>query len=120
MTGKILEIKVEEGTVSIVGDVLVTIDAGDANPAEEESAPAEEKEEPKKEEPKKEEAPPKEASADTTSDDEDNDTRIIAMPSVRKYAREKGVSIQKVNGSGKNGRILKEDIESFLKGGCNS
>ncbi|WP_370621838.1 biotin/lipoyl-containing protein [Bacillus sp. JCM 19034] len=37
--GKVLEVKVEEGTVSIVGDVLLTIDAGDANPAEEE-APA--------------------------------------------------------------------------------
>lgn len=111
--GKVLEIKVEEGTVSIVGDVLVTIDAGDANPAEEESAPAEEKEEPKKEE-----ASSKEANADSTNDDENNDTRVIAMPSVRKYAREKGVSIQKVSGSGKNGRILKEDIDSFLNGGA--
>ena len=39
------------------------------------------------------------------------------MPSVRKYAREKGVEIQQVAGSGKNGRVLKEDIESFLNGG---
>ena len=46
--------------------------------------------------------------------------RVIAMPSVRKYAREKGVDIQQVTGSGKNGRILKEDIESFLNGGQNA
>lgn len=39
------------------------------------------------------------------------------MPSVRKYAREKGVEITKVAGSGKNGRVLKEDIDSFLSGG---
>jgi pyruvate dehydrogenase E2 component (dihydrolipoamide acetyltransferase) len=30
------------------------------------------------------------------------------MPSVRKYAREKGVNIKAVSGSGKNGRITKE------------
>ena len=28
------------------------------------------------------------------------------MPSVRKYAREKGVNIQQVAGSGDNGRII--------------
>lgn len=116
--GKVLEVKVEEGTVSVVGDVLVTIDAGDANPAEEESAPANEEKEDKKAEPKKEEVTTSSSdpSADTTDEDHDNDARVIAMPSVRKYAREKNVSIRKVKGSGKNGRILKEDIDSFLNG----
>ncbi|WP_088104941.1 dihydrolipoamide acetyltransferase family protein [Halalkalibacter urbisdiaboli] len=107
--GKILEIKVEEGTVSVVGDVLLTIDAGDANPAEESAAaPVEEKEE------KVEEAPT--ATAEPTEDEAD-DTRVIAMPSVRKYAREKGINIKKVKGTGKNGRILKEDVDQFLTGG---
>ena len=32
---------------------------------------------------------------------------LKAMPSVRKYARENGVNIKAVNGSGKNGRITK-------------
>nr|1EBD_C Chain C, DIHYDROLIPOAMIDE ACETYLTRANSFERASE [Geobacillus stearothermophilus] len=41
----------------------------------------------------------------------------IAMPSVRKYAREKGVDIRLVQGTGKNGRVLKEDIDAFLAGG---
>jgi pyruvate dehydrogenase E2 component (dihydrolipoamide acetyltransferase) len=114
--GKVLEVKVEEGTVSIVGDVLVTIDAGDANPAEEESAPAEEaKEEPAEpaKEEKKEEAP----KSDEATDDND-DTRVIAMPSVRKFAREKDVNIKQVSGTGKNGRITKEDIENHLNGGA--
>ena len=39
------------------------------------------------------------------------------MPSVSKYAREKGVNIHEVAGTGKNGRILKEDIDAFLNGG---
>ncbi len=39
------------------------------------------------------------------------------MPSVRKYAREKGVDIHKVAGSGKNGRVVKADIDAFANGG---
>ena len=39
------------------------------------------------------------------------------MPSVRKYAREKGVDIHKVAGTGKNGRIVKADIDAFANGG---
>ena len=35
------------------------------------------------------------------------------MPSVRKFARENDVNIKEVTGTGKNGRILKEDIENF-------
>ncbi len=39
------------------------------------------------------------------------------MPSVRKFARENDVDIRLVAGSGKNGRVVKEDIESFMNGG---
>src|SRR5690606_20717300 len=42
--------------------------------------------------------------------------RVIAMPSVRKYARARGVDIRLVVGSGKNGRVLKEDIDRFIAG----
>lgn len=38
---------------------------------------------------------------------------IQAMPSVRQYAREQGVDISQVPGTGKNGRILKSDIDTF-------
>ena len=41
-----------------------------------------------------------------------------AGPGVRKLARELGVDLGKVRGSGNNGRILKEDVESFAKGGA--
>ena len=39
-----------------------------------------------------------------------------AGPGVRKLARELGVDLGKVKGTGKNGRILKEDVEGFAKG----
>ena len=44
-------------------------------------------------------------------------SRIIAMPSVRKFARENDVDIRQVKGTGKNGRVLKEDVEAFMAGG---
>ncbi|HEX7438112.1 MAG TPA: dihydrolipoyllysine-residue acetyltransferase [Caldimonas sp.] len=40
-----------------------------------------------------------------------------AGPAVRKLARELGVDLGKVKGSGEHGRILREDVESFSKGG---
>ncbi|EIT84951.1 branched-chain alpha-keto acid dehydrogenase subunit E2 [Fictibacillus macauensis ZFHKF-1] len=109
--GKILEVKVDEGTVAIVGDVLVTIESDQEPPP---SAHGDHEEEAPKAEEKKEEAPKAAPSADAPVDES---KRVIAMPSVRKYAREKGVNIRQVAGSGDNGRVMKEDIDAFLNGG---
>ena len=141
VSGKIEEILVKEGTVAVVGDKLIRIDSPDhEDEAEEEEAPAEEKQEtPSKAEsqvqataekgqsinkekaPKEEAGPATDATPDTekkaASQDVDPNRRVIAMPSVRKFAREEGVDIRQVAGSGKNGRVLKEDIESFKSGG---
>jgi len=38
-----------------------------------------------------------------------------ASPAVRKFARELGVDLGKVNGSGRSARIVKEDVQSFVK-----
>lgn len=100
--GKVLEVLVEEGTVAVVGDTLIKFDApgyenlkfkGDDH----------------------DEAPKAEATPAATA--EVVNERVIAMPSVRKYARENGVDIHKVAGSGKNGRIVKADIDAFANGG---
>ena len=39
-----------------------------------------------------------------------------ASPSIRKYARELGVDLQKVAGTGPKGRILQSDVQAFVKG----
>ncbi|WP_307894237.1 dihydrolipoamide acetyltransferase family protein [Bacillus swezeyi] len=117
--GKVLELKVEEGTVATVGQTIITFDAPGYEDLQfkgsDESSEAKTEEADQKEA----EAPAQETGA-TQQDQEDADPnkRVIAMPSVRKYAREKGVEIAKVAGSGKNGRVLKEDIDSFLNGGA--
>ncbi|WP_097147869.1 dihydrolipoamide acetyltransferase family protein [Ureibacillus acetophenoni] len=125
--GKIEEIVVGEGSVAVVGDVLIRIDApgyenlklkGDAH-HEERSAKSEVTPEVQQSHEQINLAPEStpQPVATTTEEVVDTNKRIIAMPSVRKFAREKDVNIQLVNGSGKNGRILKEDIENFLQGG---
>ncbi|MGY0692241.1 dihydrolipoamide acetyltransferase family protein [Virgibacillus sp. FSP13] len=115
--GTVKEVNVDEGSVAVVGDTIITIDAEGYEDDESGSEETDNKEEPakEKEEPKKE---VKQETKQTQAgdDSQDDSKRVIAMPSVRKYARENDVNIQKVTGSGKNGRVLKEDIDSFLNG----
>jgi pyruvate dehydrogenase E2 component (dihydrolipoamide acetyltransferase) len=42
---------------------------------------------------------------------------VYAGPGTRRLARELGVDLSQVTGSGRKGRILKEDVEAFAKGG---
>lgn len=47
--------------------------------------------------------------------DQNNKTNSHAGPSVRRFARELGVDLSKVTGSGLKQRILKEDVQAFVK-----
>ena len=135
--GTVEEVLVEEGTVAVVGDVLIRFDApgyedlkmkgddhaGGEGKAETESqvqSTAEAGQEIDKKEAKQEEAPQrdtKEEGVVIAAADQDVNSRIIAMPSVRKFARENDVDIRQIKGTGKNGRVLKEDVEKFMAGG---
>ena len=56
------------------------------------------------------------ASAIVTAATESNGQKPHASPSVRKFARELGVDLSRVSGSGAKGRILIEDVQGFVKG----
>jgi pyruvate dehydrogenase E2 component (dihydrolipoamide acetyltransferase) len=131
VAGTVEKLLVSEGTVAVVGDALIQIDAPGYEHLHEEKVGEEAQVETEaqvqataeKGQPiEKEEAPKEESSTEvklgTTvqETDVDLDRRIIAMPSVRKFARENDVDIRQVAGSGKNGRILKGDIEAFVNG----
>jgi len=51
-----------------------------------------------------------------TTSTESNGNKPHASPSVRKFARELGVDLARVVGSGPKGRVLIEDVQAFVKG----
>ena len=56
------------------------------------------------------------AAATATVSAAGNGQKAHASPSVRKFARELGVDLSRVGGSGPKGRILLEDVQGFVKG----
>ncbi|OKL37259.1 dihydrolipoamide acetyltransferase family protein [Domibacillus mangrovi] len=136
VAGTVEDILVDEGATAIVGDTLIKLDAPGYEDLkfkgsdEEGVAETEEQVQSTAEAGQNVDKVPaeetKQALAETTDADShphvdtsevNPDRRIIAMPSVRKYAREKEINIALVSGSGKNGRIVKEDIDQFLQKG---
>ncbi|EJG0664320.1 pyruvate dehydrogenase complex dihydrolipoyllysine-residue acetyltransferase [Vibrio parahaemolyticus] len=55
------------------------------------------------------------AAAPAAGDFQDNDEYAHASPVVRRLAREFGVNLSKVKGSGRKSRILKEDVQNYVK-----
>ncbi|MEH0689489.1 pyruvate dehydrogenase complex dihydrolipoyllysine-residue acetyltransferase [Vibrio cholerae] len=55
------------------------------------------------------------AVAPAAGDFQDNDEYAHASPVVRRLAREFGVNLSKVKGSGRKSRILKEDVQNYVK-----
>ena len=47
--------------------------------------------------------------------DKNSSGKVYASPSIRRLAREFGVDLSLVKGTGNKGRILKEDVQSFVK-----
>ena len=125
--GTIKKFLVEPGTVASVGDPIVEIDAeghegdsGDsAEESEEETAAQSEvsSEEAKAGAEKTDPAQSEKQVSDDVVKTSDPNKRVLAMPSVRQFARENDVDISLVEASGKGGRTTREDIENFMQGG---
>ncbi|WP_353947654.1 dihydrolipoamide acetyltransferase family protein [Sporolactobacillus sp. Y61] len=116
--GKVLQLNAEEGQTVEVGTVVITLesDAGEPDQGLQKEEP------PDAESPVAQEADasPEPVSHASVKDQGLKDKQVIAMPSVRKYARDQGVNINTVSGTGKRGRILREDIDTFLSGSSSS
>lgn len=99
----IITLKAEEGDAVAVGEVVCLIDTSAEKPAggEDASAEKEEKEAPKKEE--------KAAPAEKAPEKKETYASGTASPAAKKVLAEKGVDPKEVKGTGKDGRITKDD-----------
>ena len=112
--GVVQSITVKVGDKVSEGSVLLAMETGGATPVTAAEA-VEAKPTPKPESPPKvpvvthvEPVPPQPKDAVTALPH--------ASPSVRKFARELGVALGRVQGGGPKGRILREDVQAYVKG----
>jgi len=119
--GVILHVAAKKGDTLKIGDLIAIIGKeGEDFAALLTEAPTEEKEEVKAE-PAKVEMPAKEetqpvAQAEPTVH-ADGDNRVKASPLARMIAKEKGIDLSNVKGSGEDGRIVKRDLENGVASG---
>jgi pyruvate dehydrogenase E2 component (dihydrolipoamide acetyltransferase) len=118
--GVIKEVKVKLGDKVSEGNVIVVLEAAGARasaaPAQAAAAPAA---------PAPSQSPPAPASPDRKAPsasagaapqvDSESFRKAHASPSVRAFARELGVDLSRVKGSGPKNRVLREDVQQYVK-----
>jgi pyruvate dehydrogenase E2 component (dihydrolipoamide acetyltransferase) len=120
--GTVKEVYLKEEDSVGSGDVIVLLELSEGE-GESEEADDNEQRPPEQEEEKVEEEAPREKTGEEAAEEQEAPTKegepgkYHATPSVRAYAREKGVELADLKGTGPKGRILKEDVEKFVKGG---
>ena len=116
LAGKIEALLVKVGDTVSEGSPIAIIDAVATaiQPAAEPQAAAEEPLESTATQPKPAD-PPKAAAADLPPIDEAGFSKAHASPSVRKLARELGVDLIQVDGTGLKKRILHDDVKAYVK-----
>ncbi|HHY0519362.1 pyruvate dehydrogenase complex dihydrolipoyllysine-residue acetyltransferase [Vibrio parahaemolyticus] len=109
--GTVKEIKIAAGDKVSTGSLIMVFEVAGAAPAPA-AAPAQAAA-PAAAAPKAE--APAAAAPAATGDFKENDEYAHASPVVRRLAREFGVNLSKVKGSGRKSRILKEDVQNYVK-----
>lgn len=117
MSGRLKELKVAVGDKVAMGDLIAVIDVAGSGISVEPAQPPKVDEKPVK---KTEAVAPienKPATPQKVLHDASHHTSgsVHAGPGVRRFARELGVSLKEVLGSGPKGRIIKSDIEQYVK-----
>ncbi|WP_139685622.1 pyruvate dehydrogenase complex dihydrolipoyllysine-residue acetyltransferase [Vibrio tasmaniensis] len=108
--GTVKEIKIAAGDKVSTGSSIMTFVVEGATPvAVAASAPAQAAA------PAAAPAPKAEAVAPVAGDFQENGEYAHASPVVRRLAREFGVNLAKVKGTGRKSRVLKEDVQSYVK-----
>ncbi|CAK7040694.1 TPA: pyruvate dehydrogenase complex dihydrolipoyllysine-residue acetyltransferase [Morganella morganii] len=110
MAGKVKEIKVAVGDKVKTGSLIMVFEVAGAAPAPAAQPAAAA---PAAAAPAAKAAP---AAAPAAGNDfVENDAYVHASPVIRRLAREFGVNLAKVKGTGRKGRILREDVQAYVK-----
>jgi pyruvate dehydrogenase E2 component (dihydrolipoamide acetyltransferase) len=104
-SGVLLKIAVAEGEVE-VGRTIGFIGAE----GEKVEAPAEDKPAPKAEKPAPKEEKPAAAAAEAAPASSSTNGRVKASPLARRIARERGIDLSGIRGTGPDGRIVADDL----------
>ncbi|MEL6875389.1 MAG: 2-oxoglutarate dehydrogenase complex dihydrolipoyllysine-residue succinyltransferase [Pseudomonadota bacterium] len=94
-------LQVEVGDTVEVGAVIATIEAGSGSAAK--AAPA-----------------PKAEAAPAPAPVSDSAASMTLSPAVRRLVLEHGVDPSKISGTGKDGRLTKDDVEKYVKSGASA
>ena len=121
LTGTVVSIIAKEGDKLGTGDQVAVIEVTSAAPAAAEPAVAEPAVAPTQSAPAAPAVPAKPAAPAAVSTPVANDSSdIYAGPSVRLLARELGVDLTQVTGTGPKARIQKDDVNNFVKSALQS
>jgi pyruvate dehydrogenase E2 component (dihydrolipoamide acetyltransferase) len=125
--GRVAKVLVKAGDKVRVGETLIVVD--EASGEADAEPPAESAQEPKKEKETAPADPPKPKRTPATEKAEPGSARVVALsapaeagddsmvpagPAVRRIAREIGIDLLRVRGSGRNGRIVVEDLDPYI------
>jgi len=125
--GRVAEVMVKTGDTVSQGDLILVLESGGSEPAEKreqeprQAAPAapssvtDERTPQAKGETADEPAPRSPPSSLPRDEAANEKVTPHASPSVRRFARELGVDVARVEGSGRKGRVLKEDVQNWVK-----
>ena len=111
--GTVKEIKISTGDKVSTGSLIMVFEVEGAAPAAAPAAAAAPAPAAAPAQAAKPAAPA--AKAEGKSEFAENDAYVHATPLIRRLAREFGVNLAKVKGTGRKGRILREDVQAYVK-----